>query len=142
MNNLVKLICIPALALSILLPLSAAGAESGDKASKQKSVKAKLKEPSKKDLARKKIGVDQSDFMPSANSFGLITSYSLNYDDLQQESRKSVNHRLGVAGTYSFNRSLSTYASLSVSHQTQDEKIVRQNAVSYTHLTLPTTPYV
>ena len=99
--------------------------------SSESKVKAKLNKKGNK--ARKRIGVDQSDFMPSANNFGFITSYVVNYDDLQPVDDKTVNHRIGLAGTYSFSRATSVYAAMSVTHQTQDTKIVRENDTDQFH---------
>ena len=76
---------------------------------------------------KKKIGVDQSDFMPSARSFGLIVSYAASYDDLEQVDQKTVGHRVSFAGTYSFDQHWSSYGAVGFSHASYGSNIVRDN---------------
>ena len=65
--------------------------------------------------------------MPEANSFGVIVSYGVRYNDLQLVEEKTYQHRLSLAGTYSFNKYWSAYGAVSASHQAQGDKIVRSN---------------
>lgn len=81
----------------------------------------------KKSSKRTKLGVDQSDFMPSANSFGGIVSYIASYDDLEQTDDKTVGHRVNAALTYSLNKSTSFYTSMGATHRSVDNKIIRDN---------------
>jgi len=76
---------------------------------------------------RKKLGVDQSDFMPAENRFGAILSYGLRYDDLQQTKKKTVGHVVSLAGTYSFSEKWSSYLSVSFAHDTAGGEIVKEN---------------
>lgn len=94
------------------------------------SVKTKASTKTKK--TRVFVG-DQSDLMPSANSFGLITSYTLSFDQLAQVEMKTVSHRVGLAGTYSFDKFWSAYAALAANHETYSNKIIRDNEKDYFH---------
>lgn len=76
---------------------------------------------------KKKIGVDQSDFMPAANSFGLILTYGADFNQLEQVDQKTVGHRISLAGTYSFDKYWSAYGVIGASHETYDQNIVRDN---------------
>lgn len=76
---------------------------------------------------KKRLGVDQSDFMPAANAFGVVVSYSASYNDLEQVDVKTVGHQVSVAGTYSFDKHWSAYSSIAASHETYGEKIYREN---------------
>ena len=89
------------------------------------NAKFKLKdyEPEKK----KKIGVDQSDFMPVVNKFGFIGTYTISYNNLEQVKLKTNKHRLNLSGAYSFNEHWSAYGGIGVSHESYKMKIVREN---------------
>ena len=96
---------------------------------KEKKVNVTKKVITKKNTAlkKKRIGVDQSDFMPSANNFGLIASYGLTYNELEEVERKTVNHFISLAGTYSFDKHWSSYLSSAVSYQTYNNNVFREN---------------
>lgn len=89
--------------------------------------KTKAEVKKKKNQSKKKIGVDQSDFMPDANSFGFIVTYAASYNDLEQIDTKTVNHRVSFAGTYSFDKHWSAYGAIGASHESNGSKIVRDN---------------
>lgn len=93
----------------------------------KKKVEQSQGDPEDEKATKKKIGVDQSDFMPSANSFGLIVSYAAFYDDLEQVDQKTVQHRVSFAGTYSFDKYWSSYGALGFSHQSYGSNIVKEN---------------
>ncbi len=112
------------LALAFCLSFSSATVMA---APEKAQVDSKLEKKSKADEGKKKIGVDQSDFMPSANSFGLIVSYSANYNDLEQVNQKTVGHGVSIAGTYSFDKHFSSYGAIGFQHQSYDSNIVRDN---------------
>lgn len=91
---------------------------------------SKTKMPVKKKkmvLKKKKLGVDQSDFMPEENNFGLVASYSLFYNELEQVERKTVSHSFSLSGTYSFDKHWSTYISSAILYQTFNNKVFREN---------------
>ena len=125
MRNLAKNILI-LIGLSLLFAGPLMAQESKDKPVANK-VKVK-KSGSKSDKAKKKkIGVDQSDFMPDANRFGFIVSYGASYNDLELVDTKTVNHRVSFSGTYGFDKHWSSYASIGASHETYDGNIYRAN---------------
>lgn len=100
----------------------------------QTQVKTSAKKDTKRVVKTKnRLGVDQSDFMPSEQQFGFIVSYSAGYDQLQQEEAKSITHNISIAGTYSFNQKFSSYAAVALSHESQGEKIVRENDTDQYH---------
>lgn len=103
--------------------LSGSAKETGKTAVKKKTVEVSKSQSVK----QKRLGVDQSDFMPSANSFGFITSYRVMYDSLEQEDPKTVRNAFSFATTYSFNKAWSAYASLAVRFQTHNFDVFRHN---------------
>ena len=120
---------LTALILTCLLLTPAAFAEKkvdSQKSSTKESLNQQVSQ-SKKDHRKSRLGVDQSDFMPSDGEFGLILSYSMDYDSLQTQSPETVRHFLGATGTYSFSKNLSAYGSMSVGHETNKFNIVRDN---------------
>ncbi len=90
-------------------------------------VKASSNNLNKPKMERKKLGVDQSDFMPKANNYGAVIYYGGRYDDLQQTTEKTVLHSLGISATYSFTDRLSSFLSVGFDHETNKNKIVRDN---------------
>ncbi len=116
------------LILSALLIFSIFGA-SVHAAPEKAEVKGKIsnKKTNSEDVEKKKIGVDQSDFMPSANSFGLIVSYAVTYNDLEQVDDKTTRHQVSFAGTYSFDQSWSSYGAIGFTHESFGSDIVRDN---------------
>jgi hypothetical protein len=78
-------------------------------------------------VTSKRIGVDQSDFMPEENNFGLIGSYVLTFNELEEVERKTVLHRFSLAGTYSFSSQLSGYVVMNMAHESYQNKIFREN---------------
>ncbi len=88
---------------------------------------SKATDEDREEAKKKKIGVDQSDFMPDANSFGFIVSYSAAYNDLEQVDNKTVGHRVNFAGTYSFDKHWSAYSAVGASHESFGTNIVRDN---------------
>ena len=97
-------------------------------AAQTNETKAKTGKADVTKIERKKLGVDQSDFMPSANNFGAVVFYGGRYDDLQQTTEKTMVHTLAVSGTYSFSDRLSSFASIAFDHETNKNKIVRDNS--------------
>ncbi|MCJ8277735.1 MAG: hypothetical protein HRT44_00810, partial [Bdellovibrionales bacterium] len=69
---------------------SSVAAEKSETQTKTKITKGKKK------IKKKKLGVDQSDFMPAANNYGFIVSYGISYNQLEQTDVKTVNHRLSL----------------------------------------------
>lgn len=101
-----------------------------DKTSKKNSkteIAAKKKNKDQKPLKKKKLGVDQSDFMPSAQSFGFILGIGASYNRLEQVESKTINHRLNLAGTYSFDNHWSTYVAGSIRYETFNGSVFRAN---------------
>jgi len=112
--------------LVILVLLQSNFGLSADSAATSKT-SSKVSVEKAEDTKKKKIGVDQSDFMPAANKFGLIATYNTSYNSLEQTDLKTYRHRLNFAGTYSFSKSWSSYAAIGVSHESTGDKIVREN---------------
>ncbi len=100
---------------------SAFAEEKTDKTQSQLTAKKKKSKKSEKN----KLGVDQSDFMPPANRFGLIANYGFSYNQLQQVEVKTTRHILSLAGTYGFDKHWSAYSSVGVLHETFGGQIVR-----------------
>ena len=90
------------------------------------NAKFKLKDH-KPDKKRKKIGVDQSNFMPMANKFGFIGTYSMSYNNLEQVKLKTNKHHFSLSGAYSFDENWSAYGGIGVSHESYKIKIIRDN---------------
>ena len=123
---------IKALAIIIIIATSV-GVYAEEKA-QEKSSKVKLTVTDKAaKKQRSRLGVDQSDFMPSEQQFGFVTSYSMSYDDLQQENPKTLSHMVSLAGTYSFSKATSAYAALAVTHDSEGNRIVRENDTDQYH---------
>jgi len=95
--------------------------------SKEKSLKSsKVKTKKKKKSTQKRLGIDQSDFMPSAREFGFIFSYSFDYNSLQNVSPHQINHYLGVSATYSIDKNFSSFMSMSVRHTSENLNVIRR----------------
>lgn len=89
--------------------------------------KEKIKPGSKnKSKSFKRLGVDQSDFMPEAGKFGVILSYSFDFDSLQTTDPPQLNHYLGVSGTFSIDRNFSAFVSMSASHRSENFRVIRR----------------
>lgn len=110
----------------------AAAANKTTNSSSANEVKSKQEAKSTQNK-KKKLGVDQSDFMPAAHRFGLIVSYWASYDDLQQVKIKTVSHQVSFAGTYSFDQNWSSYAVVAASHETYGSNIVREHDTDQFH---------
>ncbi len=80
-----------------------------------------------KKTKKTKLGVDQSDFMPSANRFGLIASYIFRYNQLEQVEMKTTRHVLSLAGTYGIDKHWSGYSALGLIHESYSGNIVRNS---------------
>lgn len=106
--------------------------QTNEKSQSEKSDKT-LNTQNNKSIQKKKIGVDQSDFMPSSHHFGVVTSYILRYNNLEQVKYKAIQHQLTIAGTYSFDEFWSSYASMALYHETYQDKIFRPNNTDRFH---------
>ncbi len=93
----------------------------------QTGTKVKAEGESKEGTKKKKLGVDQSDFMPDANSFGFVSSYFASYNQMEEVDQKTVAHNLSLAMTYSFDKHWSSYAAIGFSHESYGNNIVRNN---------------
>lgn len=80
-----------------------------------------------KPAEKKKIGVDQSDFMPAASSYGAIVSYGASYNQIEQVREETVRHRISAAITYSFDKDWSVYGAVAAAHESYGNKIYREN---------------
>ena len=120
---------------SLLILIFSLAFTNGLQAAENNSLKVSKKEAdaekSEKELEKKKLGVDQSDFMPESNSFGLIFSYRTSYDQMEQVERKSYNHFLGIAGTYSFDKHWSSYMATGLSYETFGNNVYRETQEDY-----------
>ena len=108
--------------LVIICSYSVAGLASSTSKSTVKNQKHRVKAAKKT-----RLGVDQSDFMPDEKNFGFISSYGVSYNQLEQVERKTINHSLSLAATYSFDTHWSAYLSSSVRYETLETKVFREN---------------